>query len=527
MSEPAFFSIIPPLVAIVLAITTRQVFISLFLGIWMGWCVHIADFSQVADMSHTIASSVNVSLGGSVVMAIIMVLSFIIWLFKIFLFGLVEALEACVNVFADGGNTKVIIFSAMVGALITFTQYSGGMEGFVSWVTEKRLVKNRMGAQILAWITGLVIFIESSICVLITGAVARPLFDKLKISREKLAYIADSTSAPKCVIFPFNAWGAFIIMLLAGQGITYPAKAMFGSIFFNFYAWLAILIVLLTILFDRDFGPMAKAETRVRDQGKLLSDGAEPVVSTEVITVEKKRGIPARMRNMLIPIFILVIMMPIGLYITGLSKLLAKSEPILSYWSILDIIMEGSGSTAVFWAVLAALIFGGIIYKFQRLMTLRELMDQFMKGVGGLMPLAILMMLAFAMGSTCKILGTGIYVARIAETWLIPQLIPAVLFLVSCFIAFSTGTSWGTFAIMIPIAIPIVNLLDLPLELIVATVLGGGVFGDHCSPISDTTMIASMAAATDHIDHVRTQIPYAFAAAGFALIIYLVIGLFI
>ncbi|MBN1352837.1 sodium:solute symporter [candidate division KSB1 bacterium] len=473
-----------------------------------------------------ISSLLNFQASSGFGSSLIFIVSVFFWLIRLLIEGMAGALDACVHVFADAGNTKVIIFSAMVGALITFTQYSGGMEGFINWVTEKRLVRNRMGAQLLAWVTGLVIFIESSICVLITGAIARPLFDKFKISREKLAYIADSTSAPKCVLFPLNAWGAFIMMLLAGQGIASPAKALVGSIFLNFYAWFAIGIVLLTILLDRDFGPMKKAEKRVREQGKLLNDGAEPVVATEVISVEKKSDIPARMRNMLIPILVLVIMMPLGLYITGVSAQI-NSGTFKSYSALLDIIMSGSGSTAVFWAVLAALVAGGILYASQRIMTLKELMEQFMKGVGGLIPLAILMMLAFAIGDTCKILGTGTYVARVAKTWLVPQLIPAMLFLISCFIAFSTGTSWGTFAIMIPIAIPIVNMLDLPETLVIATVLGGGVFGDHCSPISDTTIIASMAAATDHIDHVRTQIPYAFSAAGIALVFYLIAGLFL
>jgi Na+/H+ antiporter NhaC len=355
----------------------------------------------------------------------------------------------------------------------------------------------------------MLIFIESSICVLITGAIARPLFDKLKISREKLAYIADSTSAPKCVLIPLNAWGAFIIALLSAQGVDQGWKIMLLAIPFNFYAWIAILMVLGVILLQKDLGPMRQAEKRVQVEGKLLRDGAEPLVSSEVITVEKKAGIPARTVNMLLPLLVMVIMMPLGLIITGNGDF-----------------TQGAGSTSVLWAVFSALLVAAFSYRLQGIMTSNEIMDQFMKGISGLMPLALLMLMAFAIGDVCKILGTGKYVASLAKSWLIPQLVPAVLFVISCFIAFATGTSWGTFAIMIPIAVPTAQLLGLPLVPAVAAVLGGGVFGDHCSPISDTTIIASMASASDHIDHVRTQLPYALLAAGLALVLYLIVGLF-
>ncbi len=253
---------------------------------------------------------------------------------------------------------------------------------------------------------------------------------------------------------------------------------------------------------------MAKAEKRARVEGKVLRDGAEPVVSDEVISIAAKQGIKPNARNMLIPIAIMVMMMPIGLTITGDGN-----------------IMEGSGSTSVFWAVTAAIVGAGMLYSVQRLFKLREMVDLFFKGLGGLMPLALLMMLAFAIGDTCSELGTGPYVANLAKTWLNPRFVPVILFLVSGFIAFSTGTSWGTFGIMMPIAIPMVDSMGAHLHATVGAVLSGGIFGDHCSPISDTTIISSMASASDHIDHVRTQLPYALLATLLALIVYLIIGL--
>ena len=468
METYGWLSILPPLLAIFLAIKTKHVYISLVLGIWLGWTI-IHSWNPVS--------------------------------------GLIDTLGALVDVFKDEDNTRVILFSGLVGAIITFTQYSGGMKGFINWVVGKGLVRTRKSAGLLAWFLGFIIFIEANICVLVSGAVTRPIFDKLKISREKLSYILDSTSAPKCILIPLNAWGAFVIGLLVIQGVENPVRVLISSMPFNFYAILALLLVLITVLTGRDFGPMKKAEHRVRVENKLLRDGAEPLISTEVVTMEAKEGIPPRALNMILPVVTMVVMMPVVLLITGKGNL-----------------MEGSGSASVLWAVIAGLAVGAVAYRAQGIMKVKEITDIFMKGVGGLIPLASLMILAFAIGDICDALGTGPFVAQAAKSTLNPGVIPAVVFLVSCFIAFSTGTSWGTFAIMIPIAVPMINIIGLHPGLIIAAVLGGGVFGDHCSPISDTTIISSMASATDHIDHVRTQLPYALTAAGFSLLLFIIFG---
>jgi len=263
----------------------------------------------------------------------------------------------------------------------------------------------------------------------------------------------------------------------------------------------------LVIFTGKDIGPMREAERRVREEGKLLRDGAEPLVSDEVVMMEEKQGVPLRAVNMILPVATMVVMMPVVLFITGKGN-----------------IMEGSGSLSVLWAVICAVGAGALAYKAQRIMTGKEITDVFMKGVGGLIPLASLMIMAFAIGDTCDALGTGPFVAQAAKATLNPGIIPAVLFFISCFISFATGTSWGTFAIMIPIAVPMINIIGLHPALTLATVLGGGVFGDHCSPISDTTIVSSMASATDHIDHVRTQLPYALIAAGIAAVLFIVFG---
>lgn len=459
-----WLSILPPLLAIVLAIWTRQVFLSLFLGIWSGWVI----------LS-----------GGNL------------------LSGLAQAIQACVDVFKDAGNTRVIIFSSLIGALITLTQRSGGVQGFVEWIQTRNLIQSRRGAAVMAWLIGMSIFIESSITCLVTGAVSRPVFERLRISREKLAYICDSTSAPVCILIPLNAWGAYVLGLLDREGVQNSLGTFFETIPLNFYALLAVGMVAYIAFTFRDFGPMKHAERRALDTGKTIADGALPLVSTEVTSIEAKHGVPPRAINMLLPIATMIVMMPLGLFITGNGDMTA-----------------GSGSTAVLWSVLAAIVCAGLLYRIQRILTAHEIVDLTLKGMGGLIPLGILMNFAFAIGDTTKALGTGPYVASVAEQVLHPLLVAPVLFAAAAFIAFSTGTSWGTFAVMMPIAVPTATLTGVSLPLCVAAVLSGGVFGDHASPISDTTLVSSMAAASDHVDHVKTQLPYALVAAIGALLLF-------
>lgn len=465
---PTWLSVLPPLVAIITALVTKQVFVSLFAGIWLGWTILV---------------------GGNPIV------------------GLAAAIQALVDVYKDDGNTRTIIFSAMVGSLIALTQRSGGVEGFIRWVTERGIVTTRRAAQVMATVLGLGIFVESSITCLVTGAISRPLFDKMSLSREKLAYLCDSTSAPVCILIPMNGWGAFIMGVLASQEVPNPLMTLLHANVFNLYAILALGLVFLIVLTGKDFGPMARAERRSRETGKVLRDGAEPLVSADVLSLATKDGVEPQARNMIVPMASMLAMMPIGLYITGNGNLL-----------------EGSGSTAVLWAVMLAVFIAGTLYRIQGIFHLSETIDLVFKGLGGLMPVALLMMLAFAISALSRELQTGIYLASLAEGLLSPVLLPSILFLLSGFISFATGTSWGTFGIMLPIAIPMAGALGVDLHLTIGAVLAGGIFGDHCSPISDTTMISSMAAGSDHIDHVNTQLPYALATGAVATILFLAAG---
>ncbi|MFZ2898479.1 MAG: Na+/H+ antiporter NhaC family protein, partial [Saprospiraceae bacterium] len=327
---------------------------------------------------------------------------------------------------------------------------------------------------------------------------------------------------PTSIIIPFNGWGAFIMGLLAANEFAHPFSVMFSAMVYNFYPFLALLLVLVVILTGWDTGPMRKAEKRVRETGALLAEGSEAMVAEDLIEVEVQKGVTPRAFNMVIPIAVMVLMMPVVLAYTGWG---ATNTGDGFGERLFMAIGQGSGSTAVLMAVLFSIFVSMILYRAQRIFKVREMIDLTLKGVSSLMPLALLMMLAFAISGVCKELNTGTYVAEITRSWLSPGLAPMLVFVVSAFIAFATGTSWGTFAIMMGIAIPMARELDANVYMVIAAVMSGGVFGDHCSPISDTTILASMSSATDHIDHVRTQMPYALLAGGVAALGFLVVGL--
>jgi len=468
MTDPSWYSILPPIVAIVLAIWTKQVLLSLFAGIWMGFTI-LNGFNPLT--------------------------------------GVTAGLDGIVNVFTDPGDTRVLIFTLIIGSLIATIEHTGGVRGFVHFLESRRWVHNGFRAQILAWATGLFIFIESNITLLVAGSVSRPLFDRYKVSREKLAYLIDATSAPVCVMIPLNAWGAVIIGLIASTGVENPLETFIDSIPYNFYAIAAIVLSAVVIWKNLNIGPMKKAEERTMN-GEVLWPGATPMVDvSEEQIVDDPDNIPSAML-MVLPIVSMVLMMPVGLYITGDGN-----------------IIEGSGSISVLWSVIVALVVSWILNFTHGEHSINELMRLFMKGAGGLLPIATILLFALALGDVAAELGTGIYVANfVGDTIPVPLLAPLV-FLVSAFIAFSVGSSWGTFAIMIPIAIPIATTLGLPVPLMLGAAISGAIFGDHASPISDTTVVASMASATDHIDHVRTQLPYALVAAAFAAAGFLLMGM--
>jgi Na+/H+ antiporter NhaC len=470
MYEANWMSILPPLLAIALAIITRQVILSLSMGIWIGFCL---------------LESVNP------------------------LAGIDLALDGIVNVFSDPGDTRVLMFTLIIGGLIATIEKLGGVRGFIHLLEHRNWVTNGKRAQWLAYSTGIVVFIESNITLLIAGAISRPLFDRYKISREKLAYIIDSTSAPICVLIPLNAWGAVIISLLGSAEIDNPIDVFIYAIPFNLYPIVVILFCAFVISRDVEIGPMKKAQERT-EAGELLWANATPMVDPAILSQQAERTEADKARFMIVPIAVMVISMPLGLFVTGDGNLSA-----------------GSGSTSVLWAVLAALVTSWGLALQQRRLNLEKLMQIFLKGAGGLLPVTMILLFALALGDVANLLGTGAYVAQLVQQSIPLALLLPLLFIISGFIAFAIGSSWGTFAIMIPLAMQIAVPLDLNSSLFLAAVLSGSVFGDHASPISDTTVVASMASATDHIDHVRTQLPYALISGAIAAFGFLLVSAFL
>ncbi|MGM9659739.1 MAG: Na+/H+ antiporter NhaC family protein [Faecousia sp.] len=400
----------------------------------------------------------------------------------------------------------VMLLNTLIGILVAYFQKTGAIQGFSQWVHEKHLT--RRGAQLIAWVLGMFVYFSDSFSPLFVGCTMRSITDKARISREKLAYIADSTSAPVSVLVPITGWAAYLSGLAIGVGCIATqedAAALFlKAVPLNFYALFAVLFVgLIGSGIVKDFGPMKKAEQRAMETGKVLADGAQPLTGKELTNMEPYPGFKPRVfLNFLLPVLI-IITVAMSTYIAF------KSAKTMEAFTLVVILMSIS------------MMIQGIPFK--------SVMETLMDGIKGALPAVVLLALAYSVNGLSKTMGTANYIISITEGLLTPHLLPAVIFVVSAIMAFATGSSWGTFAICMPIALPLAfNMTGGELTTIVvavfAAVAGGGVFGDHCSPLSDTTILSSMGSASDHLDHVKTQLPYALICGGVALVAYLIVG---
>jgi Na+/H+ antiporter NhaC len=454
-------TLIPALVAIIVVLWRKEVIVALLLSLFSAECLLLIK-TQTSLVT-------TIPLAG------------------------LNSLEALVTVLSDPGNARLMLFALMVGALMAYMRYSGGVAAMVNQLTSRGIAKNARQTRLLAFFTGVVIFIESNLSVLTAGILSRGLFDKFKISRAELAFIIDSTSAPICILILLNGWGAYVLGLLGAYDLKENAvSVLMQTIPLNFYAIFILLIVLATIITGKHLAPMREANRKLN---KIEDhDEAQPQ--------------PTKSRYMLLPLLTMIVSMVGFMYWTGNGDLSA-----------------GSGSKSVLYATtLACVVAYGLLLS-SRLFSHQQLVNIGFKGMSELLTLVSILLLAIALGQSLKSLGTGIYISGLVAQSLPLWLIPAMLFLAGALISFTTGTSWGTFAILIPIGMPLVVNLDLPPALILAAILGGGVFGDHCSPISDTTAVSAVAAGCDLLEHTKTQLPYALIAAGLALIGYLVMGL--
>ena len=454
--EYGIVSIIIPLLTIFLAIITKDVMISLISGIFIGMLV-LHHYNPLESG--------------------------------------VAFFEEIIALFAEDWITKTLVFMLMVGSIIKLLTNSGAIDGFIAYLGKKaKTVDSPKGAMLLAYVIGVVIFIESSITALVAGMTAKSLCDKNGVSREKLAYICDSTSAPVCSLIPLNAWGALLLGLIAAainaKVISGDAIALLiASIPYNFYSIFTLIIVLAVIFLNINIGPMKFS----------VSQPYVPHISANQTHTS--------VYKMLLPVLFMVLMVPLMLYLTG------KGD-----------ILKGSGSTSVYYAVALTLIFMYLYYIPTKTLTHKSYMALLYRGMGEMIPVTIILLFALLIGRIIEDLGTAHYLAHLLQGKISPVIVPLLIFIVSSITSFSTGTSWGTFSIMMPIALALSATLHLDIPLVIGAVVSGGIFGDHASPISDTTIISSMAAECDHISHVRTQLPYALIGGGLASIAFLIAG---
>lgn len=493
-----WWSLLPPLVAIVLAFLTKQVLPSLFIAIFIGATI-IAGGNVFEAFNNTITKYI----AGSV---------------------------------ASEWNAGIIVFDMALGGMIGLVAASGGAKAIAEALAKKaRTAKSGMVA---TWAMGLLIFFDDYSNTLLVGTTMRPMTDKLRISREKLAFLTDSTAAPVASMALISTWIAYEMGLLrdAFQTIGYNENiygAFLKSIPFRFYSIIMLCFVLFIAFTGRDYGPMLKAERRARREGKVLADGASPLASKELTEMELKEGIPLRVWNAILPVLTVIVMVIAGLYISGRGAILGGDDVNLitrvqnapfAWETIRDVVGAANTTKAMMWASFSGSLVAFILVLTQRILNFEEAMKAWIDGAKSLMIAIFVLVLAWGIGAMCKELGTARFIVSMLEGKISAGIVPLAVFMLGCIIAFSTGTSWGTTAILMPIAVPLVFKLSggdtgVILYATIGAVFTGAVFGDHCSPISDTTIMSSMSAASDHIDHVKTQIPYALTVALIAVVV--------
>lgn len=472
--EYGYLTLVAPILTLVIAVATRKVPLAMLIGIFTG---------QMIICGWNPFTAIN------------------------------EGVNGILGVCTDTGNLKTFLFTALMGAFVILVRVSGGVKGFVNYLTEQsKRVKSKRMAMLIAYVIGIIIFIDGLLSIMFTGVVTRPLTDKFKVSREKLAYICDATSAPVNAIIPLNSWGAMLMGLIAAEIASgyiqgEPMNLLVRSLPFQFYSILSLVFVLFYIVTGKDWGPMKKAELRVQTTGKLYDDGVTPLLNDtdgfEELVEEGKEN----KWNMMLPLIVLIGGTFLGLLITGGGNL-----------------AEGDGTTSILYAVIVTLLVMCVMYTKQGIMTAKEFGDNVMKGVSSMMGLVILLILSFAIGRVIKGMGTGQFLASLMGDSISGAFCPAIVFLMGSLMAFCTGTSWGTFSIMMPIAIPMAVAMGGNILLTIGAVVSAGIFGDHCSPLSDTTILSSMSVGTDLFSHVKTQLPYALVTAACATALYVVFG---
>ena len=485
---PGWFSVLPPILAILLALIFREVITALFAGVWLG-ALAVAGFNPLKATGRLIDQFV-------------------------------------VPALTDADHVAILVFSLLLGGMVGIIARNGGTMGIVESVTPFARTPKR--GKIATWAAGLAIFFDDYAKTLIVGNTMRPITDRLRISREKLAYIVDSTAAPVAALVPISTWVGYEISLISdglriaaeqnpnGADVILsqnPFDLFLQTIPFLFYPLLAVLFVLMTSVMNRDFGPMAEAELRAATKGELHKPGATLATDTSSELMSPKKGLTYRWWNAALPVLTVIVVVLAGLYTTGRTSVGPDA-------SLREVFAEADPFSTLLWGSLAGCLVAILISIGQRMLTVQECIDAWLGGMKAMMIAMIILTLAWSLGSVTEAIGTAQYLSLLLSDRVSLQLIPLIVFVTCAAMAFATGTSWGTMAIMLPLVIPLTVSLGgaatYPggdqMEILLgatASVLAGAIFGDHCSPISDTTILSSTASACDHMDHVRTQLPYA------------------
>ena len=464
-----FWALVPPIIAIALALITKEVYSSLFIGILAGGLLY-SNFSFEGTVLHVFEDGI-------------------------------------VSVLSDGYNVGILAFLVILGTLVCLMNKAGGSAAFGRWAQQH--IKTRVGAQLATIVLGILIFIDDYFNCLTVGSVMRPVTDKHRVSRAKLAYIIDATAAPVCIIAPISSWAAAVAGFAEdGQGLNLFIRA----IPFNYYAILTIVMMVGMALMKTEFGLMKKFEDNARETGDLFS-GPNPYAMMDE-EMEEDKG---RVLDLVLPIVVLVICCVIGMIYSG---------GFFSGASFVDAFSGSDASVGLLLGSAFALVFTVVYYMVRRAMSFREMMGCIPEGFKAMVPAILILTFAWSLKAMTDSLGAKYFVRDFVWSSAagVQMLLPALVFVIGCLLAFATGTSWGTFGMLIPI-VQNVFPMDNPLSIVcISACMAGAVCGDHCSPISDTTIMASAGAQCDHVSHVSTQLPYAITAAAVSLVSYIFAG---
>ena len=474
---PAWFSILPPLTAILVALLIRSVLPALVLGLWLGaWALN------------------GLTVSG-------------------FFAGFLDGFDIYLtNAVADRDHVSIMLFTFMIAGMVGIISRNGGMRGIVELIIRGANTPKR--GQVSVWTLGLLIFFDDYSNTLVVGNTSRSVTDRLKISREKLAYIVDSTAAPVATVALVTTWIGYQVGLI-GDAMTRipdldlsPYGVFLNSILYSFYPFLAIFFVILVITTGRDFGPMLKAERRARETGEVVPDSSSTLGADDEAALAMKEGLPPRAMNAIVPVVAMTLAIKGGLYVTGEGE------------TVSDIVGSANSYQALMWASIISVLVAVVMTLSQRLLSLDEVVDAWVSGARFTFLAMIILVLSWAMAEISSELHTADFLIASLGDRLPMGVLPTMVFVLAAFTAFSTGSSWGAMGILLPLVLPlswaVLGARDSAdpehlyiLYASVSCVLAGAVWGDHCSPISDTTVMSSLSAGCDHIEHVRTQMPYA------------------